>query len=795
MFEDVRFGVRMLARNPGVTGMATITLALGIGGCTAIFSVVNTVLFKPLPVADPGRLVCIWANSPSRNLAYAFAAYSTYAEWKSGSPSFESLSAYAPASATLLVGNEPEQVDVLRVNASFFPMLGIRPVAGRSFLAEEDQPGAPRVAMLAYGIWERRFGRDPNIVGRRLSLDREGVEVVGVLPRAFVLPNRVADVYVPIASSTVRGAREAPTVGVYGRLKPGIPIEHAQAEIDVVSRRLAAAYPEMKGRGAQIWRARDFAVREVRLSLLILFGAVGLVLLIACANVANLLLVRASVRQREIALRAALGAGLRRIIRQLLTESVLFGLIGGAAGLAVAGAGIKLLPRYGPERIPFLKDVAVDGSVLTFAVIVSLLTGIGFGLAPALAGSRARIYETLKEGGIAVGESRMRNRFRSALVVIEVALALLLTISATLMARSLMRLQTTNPGFDAEGVLTASLTLPSASYPKAEQRVAFYQQVLDRLNATPGAQAASMVNLVPFGGSNTGVNLRIEGQPPPRPEATPVFWHRIIDPGYFRLMRIPLIRGREFTPQDAGSPLIAIINQTMARRFWAGADPLGKRFGIGSVWFTVVGIVGDVKFTSLTKDAEPEFYEPYSQRPVPAMVLAVRAASDPLRLAAPLRQAVLETDHSQPVSRVAVLAQSVSDSVGTPRLSASLLAAFGATALVLSAIGIYGVISFSVTRRTREIGVRLALGATRPDVMRMVVRQAVTLAATGVAAGNVAALLLTRFLEGMLFGVKAVEPFTYLAASALLIGIAALAAYLPAQRAGRLSLSAALRHE
>jgi putative ABC transport system permease protein len=804
MLQDIRFGLRMLARNPGVTALATIALALGIGGNTLIFSVVNAVLLKPLPVSDPSRLVWIWANSPSRNLNYAFTAYSTYAEWKAGSPSFESMSAYAPSSATLLAGNDPERVDVLHVNASFFPMLGVGPTLGRDFLPGEDQPGAPKVAVLAYSLWERRFARDPNVIGRAINLDGESVTVTGVLPRGSgfgpmvsALPNRGADVYVPIAHSTARGTREAPSpsVGVYGRLKRGVPIERAQAEIDAVSRRLEAAYPEMKGRGAQVWRVRDFTVRDVRLSLLVLFAAVGLVLLIACANVANLLLVRASVRQREIALRTALGAGRWRILRQLLIESIILGVCGGTVGLALAAAGTRLVPRYGPQRIPFLKEVSLDGRVLAFAILASLLTAILFGLAPALAAFRARLSETLKEGSIAAGESRARNRFRSALVVVEVAIALLLTVAATLTMRTLLRLQATSPGFDAEGVLTASITLPMPKYPKPEQRAAFYQRLLDRVNVMPGVQAASMVSLIPFGGSNTGRNLLIEGQPRPRPEDTPIFWQRIIDPDYFRVMRIPLVRGREFTSQDAGSPLVAIINQTMARRFWPGADPLGKRFGSGQYWLTVVGIVGDVKFTSLTKDADPEFYEPYRQSSIADMVLAVRTATDPLRLAPALREAVRETDPAQPISRITPMDQYLSDAVGTPRLSAILLAAFGTTALLLAAVGIYGVISFSVTRRTREIGLRIALGAAGRDVVRMVVSQAVVLASMGVAVGIGAALALTRIMQRMLFGVTATEPLAYIAAAALLIAIAALAAYIPARRAGRISPSVALRYE
>jgi putative ABC transport system permease protein len=552
----------------------------------------------------------------------------------------------------------------------------------------------------------------------------------------------------------------------------------------------------MKGTGAQVWRVRDFTVRDVRLSLLVLFGAVGLVLLIACVNVANLLLVRASMRQREIALRTALGAGRWRILRQLLTESVILGVCGGVTGLALAAAGTRLVAGYGPARVPFLKEVSLDCRVFAFAILTSLITGILFGLAPALAAFRARLSEKLKEGSIAAGESRARNRFRGGLVVIEVATAMLLTIGATLTMRTLLRLQATDPGFDAEGVLTASLTLPATKYPNPEQRFAFYQRLLDSIKVMPGVQGASMVSLIPLGGSNTGRDFIIEGQPAPRPEDAPIFWRRVIDPDYFRVMKIRLVRGREFTSQDAASPpRIAIINEAMARRFWPNTDPVGKRFGNGRSWLTVVGVVGDVKFTSLTKDAELEFYELYRQASIADMILTVRTVTDPQRLAPALRQAVLEIDPIQPISHITPMAQYVSDAMGTPRLSALLLATFGTTALLLAAVGIYGVISFSVTRRTREIGVRIALGAGGGDVMRIVIGQAVALASVGIAIGIGSALALNSVMQRMLFGVTATDPSAYLAVSALLIGIATLAAYVPARRATRIDPSVALRCE
>jgi len=668
-------------------------------------------------------------------------------------------------------------------------------VVGRDFRDEEDQPGAPQVAILDNGLWQRRFGGDPNAVGKPILLDGESYTLVGVLPAGFRFANRAVDVYTPIAKSTARGAPNVLPVGAYGRLKPGVSMERAQLDLDAISRHIVETNPQWKGWGVHVWGIREFLVRDVRLSLLVLLGAVGLVLLIACANVANLLLARASVRQREIALRTALGAARWRIVRQLLTESVMLGLAGGVAGMALAYAGVKLLPRYGPERVPFLQEAGIDGPVLAFAILVSLATGVIFGLAPALAACRARVYETLKEGSLSAGESLRRNRFRSVLVVVEVALALVLTTGAALMMRSLLRLQEVSPGFDAQGVLTASIALPASKYPQPEQRVAFYRQLVDRLAAMPGAQVAGMTSLIPLGGSNTGVGLIVEGQPPPKPGEIPIFYQRIIDPGYFRAMRVPLLKGREFTGQDTGSPRVAIVNDTMARRYWPGRDPIGKRFGNGRDWYTIVGVVGDVKHMSLTRDADPEFFEPYRQSPRPDMILTVRTASDPLRFAPALRQAVREIDRSQPVSRVTSMGQRLTDATGSQRFAALLLAIFGAVALVLAAVGIYGVISSSVARRTHEIGVRMALGAARRDVMRMVVGQAVLLAGIGVAAGVAGGLALTRVIRSLLYGVSATDPWAFAGVAFLLLAVAALAGYIPARRAARVSPSVALRYE
>ncbi|MGA2326517.1 MAG: ABC transporter permease [Bryobacteraceae bacterium] len=793
MLQDVRYGLRMMARNPGVTAVAALALALGIGANTAIFSVVNAVLLRPLPFRDPGRLVWIWQSNTARNIPFAFMNYATYADWRRESRSFELTSAYQPGWANLTTRGEPERLNTVRVNSTFLAMLGVRSLIGRDFLAEEDRPGAGRVAILDYKLFQRRFGGDRNLVGGQIQLDAQSYTVIGVLPPEFEFGSRETDVYLPIARSTARGGDPVP-VGAYGRLKPGASIERAEAEIDAVYRGLERQFPNTKGWTARLWRVRDFLVRDVRLSLLVLLAAVALVLLIACANVANLLLARAGERQKEIAMRTALGAGRARILRQLLTESLLLGVVGGALGLLLAWWGVRLLPLVAPERYPFLKQTAIDLRVLCFTGLASLATGLMFGLAPALAASRAQVFETLKEGGRGSGESRGRNRFRSALVVVEVALALLLIVGASLLMRSLVRLQDSKPGFNPNGLLTASISLPPSKYPESAQRVAFFHQLLDRVEALPGVEAASITNLLPLSGMNVGMGVLIEGQPPPRPGEMPIVFARVVDRRYFQAMQVPLQRGRLFTERDAGAPRVAIVNETMARRFWPGQDPIGKRFGNSRDWITVVGVVGDMKHTSITQAPDAEYFEPYPQGPRSEMVLAVRTAADPMRLAPALRNAVLELDPDQPVSRVVAMSRRLSDSIAPQRFSALLLGIFALVALALAAVGIYGVISFSVTRRTHEIGVRLALGARRNDVLGMVVLDAVGLALIGVAIGVAGGLALTRLLGSLLYGVSATDPVIFAAVSLVLTAVAALASFLPARRAARVDPIVALRY-
>jgi len=586
---------------------------------------------------------------------------------------------------------------------------------------------------------------------------------------------------------------------VYARLKPGVPIGQAQAELDTITRRLEQQYPrQLTGWRARVWGMREFMVRDVRLSLLVLLAAVALVLLIACANVANLLLALAGARQKEIAIRAALGAHRWRVVRQLLTESVLLALLGAVFGVLLAYWGVAALPALGTERFPMLKQSRVDLPVLGFTLLISLLTGLLFGIAPALAASRTNVHETLKEGGGRSSDSRGRNRLRGLLVVSEVALALLLMIGACLMIRSFLKLQDVNPGFNPAGVLTAAVNLPASKYSKPEQQTAFYRQLQERLEAMPGVTAAGMASVLPLSGSNQGMGLLIQGRPVSGPSDVPILWFRIVNTKYFQAMQIPLRKGRLFTEQDApGAPRVLIVNETMARRYWPNEDPIGKRVGNGAPdgWMPVVGVVGDVRHMSLAQEPDAEIFLALAQSPQPSMSLALRTSSDPLRFAPALRQAVMELDRDQPVSRVASMEQALYESVSTNRFSTMLLGIFAALALVLAAIGIYGVISFSVTRRRHEIGIRMALGARGADVLRMIVLQGTLLALSGVAIGLAAALALTRVIASLLYGVKATDPWVFAGVSLLLTAVAALASFFPARRAAQLNPTEALRYE
>ena len=796
MFQDVSYGLRTMAKNPGVTAVAVITLALGIGANTAMFSVMDAVLLRPLAYRDPDRLVTIRAQIPSLNIIGAFIEYNTYGEWwKARNHSFESIAAFTPGSMNLTSGSEPERLLMFRVSAGFLRVAGMRPAAGRDFLPEEDQPGGPKVAILAHRLWQRRFGGDRAVVGRQISLDRAGYTVVGVLPADFELYGDEVDVYLPIAASTAR-APGMPTVGVHARLKPGVTLERAQAEIDSLCRGWVEQYHYPNDWGARIWTVRGFAVRSVRSSVVAMGVAVALVLLIACANVANLLLARAGARQREMAVRSALGAGRWRIARQLLTEGALLGGIAAALGLAAAWAGVRALAAA-KAYLPFQKSAAIDGRVLAFTVGASLLTILLFALAPAITAARSGLAEHLKEGGRGGGEGIRTNRFRSALVAGEVALALLLVIGASLMVRSMARLQAVDPGFRPAGVWKGFLTLRGENYTEPAKRVNFYRALGAKVAAIPGVTAFGLVSHLPFGGAKSGANIAVEGAPPPKPGEPTIVFNRTVDPGYFPAIGVRLLRGRFFNDHDPGGSPVAIINESLARKGWPNQNPVGKRFGDGhpAHWMTVVGVIKDLRQTALTDEPDLESYMPYAQTPGPTMALVVRSGGNPESLAPAIRRAVRELDKDLPLADVGLLAESVSQSTRSQRFSTWVLGGFAAMALLLAAVGIYGVISYSVTRRTHEIGVRMALGAERGRIAAAVVGRALALAGIGVAAGVAGGLALTRLLRSMLFGVSATDPLVFAGASLFLLAVAALAGYVPARRAARIDPGIALREE
>ncbi len=796
MFQDVLYGLRTMAKNPGVTVVAVITLALGIGANTAMFSVMDAVLLKPLAYRDADRLVTILAQLPSRNIFGAFVEYNTYGEWwKARSKSFESMAAFTPGSMNLTSSSEPERLLMFRVNAGFLRTAGMQPVAGRDFLPEEDQPGAPKVAIVAYRLWQRRFGGDRGLVGRQISLDRASYTVVGILPREFELYGDEVDVYLPIAASTAR-APGMPSVGVHARLTPGVPLERAQAEIDSLCRGWVAQYHYPNDWGARVWTVRGFAVRSVQSSVVVMGVAVALVLLIACANVANLLLARAGARQREMAVRCALGAGRWRIARQLLTESALLGIAASALGVLAAWAGVRALAAA-KAYLPFQKSATVDGRVLAFTLGASILTILLFGLAPALAAVRSGVAANLKEGGRGGGEGIRTSRFRDALVVGEVALALLLAIGASLMIRSMARLQAVDPGFNAAGVWKGFVTLRGENYTEPGKRVNFYRTLTAKVAAIPGVTAAGLVSHLPFGGSKTGSNVLVEGAPPPKPGEATIVFNRTVDAGYFPALRVRLARGRFFTDHDPDGPPVAIINQSFARKGWGNQDPVGKRFGDGNPahWMTVVGVIQDLRQTSLTDEPDLESYMPYKQNPGATMALIARSDGNPEKLAPAVRKAVHEVDKDLPLADTGLLADAVSQSTRSRRFSTWVLGGFAALALLLAAVGIYGVISYSVTRRTHEIGVRMALGAERSRIAGMVVGRALLLGAIGIAAGIGGGLALTRLLRSMLFGVSATDSGVFAGASLFLLAVAALAGYIPARRASRIDPGIALREE
>jgi putative ABC transport system permease protein len=803
LLRDLRYGARMLVKSPGFTAVAVIALALGIGANSAIFSTVNAVLLRPLPYADPDRLVEIWEHRPIQNRERTVVSPAEFIAWREQAQSFEQIAAINYVLHNLIGNGEPEQIQSVQVSASFFPMLGVKPVAGRAFLEEEDQPDHNRVAIISYGLWQRRFGGDTDLVNQQINLDGNKFTVVGIMPREYQFPQMV-DLWEPIAfPPDARNNSGHHFLEIFARVKPGVSIKQAQAEMTAIASSIEQAYPDRNtGHQVRLVGLHEQIVGDSRTALLVLLGAVAFVLLIACANVANLLLARAAARHKEMAIRAALGASRWRIIRQLLAESLLLSSAGGALGLLLAWWGIDILVALSPVGTPRLDEIKLDSAVFGFTLLVSLVTGVLFGLTPALASSRPDLNEVLKEGGRGSTDGARPGRVRSLLVVFEVALTLVLMVGAGLMLKSFYRLSQVNPGFNASNLLTMEITLPSGKYPKQPQVLAFYDRLIQQVETVPEIQAAAAIDVLPLSGNNSSSTFTIEGQPPASPGERPNANRRIITPAYFRAMGMTVLEGRAFTANDTEqSTRVAIVNETMARRFWPGEDVLGKRFKMGAPernnnpWLEIVGVVATIKHASLDEEARQEMYLPNTQSPVRGMTLVARTATAPLDMASVLRSQVLDVDPDQPVGSVASMEQLRSRSLAPRRFSMLLLAVFAAVAVILATVGIYGVISYSVVQRTHEIGIRMALGAQTSDVLKQIVGKGMILVLIGVVIGIGAAIGLTHLISKLLYEVSPTDATTFVVISLALAGVALGACFVPARRAARVDPLIALKYE
>lgn len=801
VWRDLRYGLRTIARQPGFTLTVVLTLAIGIGANTAIFSVVNAVLLRPLPYENPDRLIAVWGHDIKGGDDHTYLSFDDYKDYRQTSETFEILAGFTPQwSFTLTGSGDAERVQGFFASASAFTMLGVKPALGRAFTEDEDTPRGNSVALISYGLWQRRFGGDANIIDQSVALDGQSVTIVGVLPAGFRWLEE-ADLWAPLTQNPVtQRGRAVRIVSFAGRLKPGVTLAAAQAEMGTIASRLAEQYPASNtGIAVNLIPLYQEITGKIRPALLALLGAVGLVLLIACANVANLLLARSRTRLREIAIRISLGASRPRLIAQLLTESVLLAIIGGAAGMLLAIWGVDLLVNASPVDIPRRNEIGLNTAVLFFTLLLSLATGILFGLVPALQASRSDLTEALKDAGRTTSGPGSR-RARSILVVAEVALALVVVTAAGLLLRSFAKLHAVDPGFDTESVLSFDLPMPSR-YQDANVRMTFYRQLYARIESLPGVTAVGDITRLPLAGraGNPTSVLAIEGVDVPPGERPQVDFRRA-GPGYFRAMGIPLVAGRAFDDRDVpNSELVAVINQTAARQFFFGRDPIGKRIGFGNAptpqWNRIVGVVGDVRHLGLRTEARAEAYIATLQAPPNAPVVVVRSSVDAASLIPTIRGVIREMDPGVAIFNVLTLQQVRYQSLAQPRFQVFLFGLFAGLALILAVIGVYGVMAYSVSQRTHEVGVRVALGAQRQDVLRLVVGEGMKLVGLGIALGIPAALGATRLLSTLLFGVTAADAVTYFAV-ALLLGGAALAACLaPARRATRVDPITALRYE
>jgi putative ABC transport system permease protein len=809
LLDDLRFGFRMLRKAPGFTMVAVVVLALGIGANTAIFSVVNAVLLRPLPFQDSDRLVQVWHVPPPKSfpgMTRFSVSPANYLDWEKQSHAFESMAIYGYSNYSLAGSGDPESVTGIRVSPEFFSILRIHPILGRVFLPEENQTGRGRVAVLSQSFWQTHFASDPDIVGRTILLDSLTYSVVGVIPTRTAFPTSSdpkaqPQLWTPLAwTDAERAIRGNHNYLVIARLSPGADVKQAGAEMSTISSRLEQQYPEDdKGWGATVVPLREQLVGDVRPALMVLLGAVGFVLLIACANVANLVLVKTLARQKEIAIRTALGASSVRVARQILSETLLLALTGAVLGLILAHFGVELIVAFLAQSLPRTTDITVDGWVLAFTLVISLLTGLAAGLVPAVRASKTNLNDSLKQGVGRTDADSGDSRMRSVLVVSEVALSLVLLIGAGLMVRSLSRLRNVDPGMDSYNVLTMSFALSSTKYNKPIQQIGFYDQLLQRVRALPGVASAGAIDSLPLGGGSIQP-IAVEGRPQVPMSEQPEVAVRVVEPGFIATMRIPLLQGRQLSSSDvADRPSVIVVSESMAKRFWPGQDPIGKRL---KMTFSpeksreIVGVVGDVKGDGLdVLEPVATLYVPLAQQPTPYMSLVVRTSAPPNTLISAISNAVHEVDREQPVVGVITMDDIVANSLSHQRFSMLLLSAFSGLAVVLAAIGIYSVLAYSVRRRIREIGVRMALGARRADILQMILGQGTKLVFIGTGIGIAAALGLTRLMSSQLFGVTATDPVTFLSVAALIVLVALAACYIPARRATKVDPMVALRYE
>jgi putative ABC transport system permease protein len=803
MWQDLRYGMRVLVKSPVFTTVAVLSLALGIGANTAIFSVVNGLLLRPLPYPESQRIAHVWHTPPQESfpgMNKFSVSPANYLDWKDQNHTFEQMAAYQYADFSLSASDDPVAITGAAVSSDFFSVLRSNASQGRTFLPEEEQPGRDQSVVLGYGLWQRAFGANPNLIGQTLTLNSRSFTVIGIMPAGFQFP-REAELWVPLAwDDKERQTRSIHDYWVIGRLKQNVSFAQAQAEMSTISSSLEQQYPEDdKGWGAVVIPLQEDLVGDIRPALLVLFSAVGFVLLIACANVANLTLARGANRRKEIAIRIALGAARARIIRQLLSESVLLAVVGGLFGLLLAGWGSELLVQLSSGTLPGDGKIGLDKWALGFTLLISLAAGIVAGIAPALQFTKADMSETLKQGTGRTGGSSAKQRTRKALVICEVALSLILLIGAGLMIRSFWKLQQVDPGFNISNALTMSVVLSPIKYSDTQQQVAFFDRVLEKVSALPGVVSVGATTTLPLVGSGSTQPFTIEGRPEPAVAEQPMAQMRYISPDYFRTMGIPLRQGRFFSDQDRenGTPAI-IISEAMARRFWPGQDPIGRRltpsFHLQQGPREIVGVVGDVK-AGLDADVAAMMYVPYKQLPRPYLTFVARTASDPQNFIQAMSKAIYAVDKEQALTNVGTMEQVLAASLSRRRFNMTLLIAFAVLALVLAAVGVYGVMNYSVTLRRRELGIRMALGAQNVDILRLVLGQGLMLILTGVGAGLIGAYGITHLMASLLYGVTATDWLTFVSVSGVLVAVGLLASYLPARRATKVDPMIALRCE